>query len=81
MSTKREESKREWTGSNTESSINCGSLQRIADAAERMAQNYLRMQTNLEYYKQLNVGLKKRLNTEQRRNAALRGLVKKLKRK
>lgn len=30
--------------------INAGSLQRIADAAEAMAKNHLRLQSDLEYY-------------------------------
>lgn len=51
----RDHSKTDW-GSNTNEfpgleRINAGSLQRIADATEAMAKNYIEQQQSLEYYR------------------------------
>ncbi|HEY3874798.1 MAG TPA: hypothetical protein VGM92_04945 [Candidatus Kapabacteria bacterium] len=40
MSTFREHAKQNWTSSSTTEHINAGSLQRIADATEKMALNW-----------------------------------------
>lgn len=52
MSNLRDISKREWTSvqGNT-GEVNCGSLQRIADAVEKVAQNYQALMTDRDYYK------------------------------
>lgn len=43
--------------------VKIGCLQRIADAAEAMAQNYLRLQSDLEYYKRRCKGLEQDVQT------------------
>ena len=81
MATMRESSKREWTSSSLRDDINTGSLQRIADATEKMAVSHVELSDNLERYKRLYVSeqeTSKRLN---RSNVALRGVITKLRRK
>ncbi len=47
----RDMSKGNWLGGVTNDNLNSGSLQRIADAAEEMATNYLQLQNDLDRYK------------------------------
>lgn len=47
----RDISKQGWTGDGSIENINAGSLQRIADATEIMATNYVQMQRDLDWYK------------------------------
>ncbi len=77
----REASKHNWTSSNRIEDINAGSLQRIADAAEAMAKNYLRLQEDLDYLKGRVQVLRKRAERAERSNAALRGVITKMKNK
>lgn len=44
MGTQRQASRREWNSRDTAEDINCGSLQRIADATEAMARNHIELQ-------------------------------------
>lgn len=61
--------------------INCGSLQRIADATEAMAKNHVALQNDCDRYKRwFNEENERRLKLE-RSNAALRGQITKLKKK
>lgn len=50
MSTLRESSRREWAGDTLEA-INAGSLQRIADATEKMAASYDALRADRDYWK------------------------------
>lgn len=54
MPNPKELSRQNWNveGSTIEN-INAGSLQRIADATEAMAKNYVAMQNDLDYYKRM----------------------------
>lgn len=54
MPNPKELSRQNWNveGSTIEN-INAGSLQRIADATEAMAKNYVSMQNDLDYYKRM----------------------------
>jgi len=81
MKTLRDESKHSWDGLGTFESINSGSLQRIADACELMAKDRERLESdfgrvkrNAELYHELCL-------RAERRNAALRGVITKLKKK
>jgi hypothetical protein len=65
---------------NTFESLNAGSLQRIADAVELMAQDTLALKRKIERQDLDLKYLRSRLATEQRRTAALRGHIKRLKR-
>lgn len=61
--------------------INCGSLQRLADAAELMATNFLRLQSDVEYLTKRNKILKENLEHEKKRISAYKGQITKLKKK
>jgi hypothetical protein len=47
----RDLSKQGWEGNGTTENINIGSLQRIADAIEAMAQNFIELQNDRDLYK------------------------------
>jgi hypothetical protein len=88
MTTLREASKgnfnTNFTGANpnggvTFQEIQAGCIQRIADAIELTAKNYLRLQSDLEYYKRRSEELQARNKILERRIAAQKGLVTKLK--
>lgn len=59
--------------------INCGSLQRIADAAESMARNYLQLQADVTLYKRWYEESQKQIAGRDRTISALRGQITKLK--
>jgi hypothetical protein len=59
--------------------INAGSLQRIAAAVEAMSANYIGLQADLTYYKRLAEERSLRIQHLHRCNAALRGVITKLK--
>lgn len=61
--------------------INTGSLQRIADAAELMATNFLKLQSDLEYYKNKAKSLEDELKTERKRVATYKGQATRIKKK
>jgi hypothetical protein len=79
MSTQREQSKKDWTGQSTIEAINSGSLQRIADATEKMAQSYTDMERSRNYFKGLYEERKSSIMLLRRSDAALRGVITKLK--
>jgi hypothetical protein len=51
MATQRESSRQNWASQGTIAEINSGSLQRIADATEIMAQNFVTLQKDRDWYK------------------------------
>jgi hypothetical protein len=61
--------------------INTGCLQRIADATEKMAYNYTQMQKDLEWYKNAYKQSGQSYAKLEKRNAALKGVITKLKKK
>lgn len=81
MGTMREDSKINWNSNKTIEEINAGSFQRIADAAEKMAGNYImlqndndRIERNLKKEREKNLILRRRIS-------ALQGVITKLKKK
>lgn len=77
----RDDSRREWASTNSVEHINTGSLQRIADALEKVAQNYdalLRAKkdavASADFWRDRSSGLERRIN-------ALKGAITKAKRK
>jgi hypothetical protein len=81
MANLRESSEREWESSQSTEHINAGSLQRIADATEAMAENYIELQNdrdrNFRWYKNEHE-LRRKL---ERQNSSLRGVITRLKKK
>lgn len=75
----REASKIEWSSNDSISEINAGSLQRIADATEKMASNYTSLQNSLDNYKRWYGDEQKENESLRRRISALKGVITKLK--
>jgi hypothetical protein len=59
--------------------IQTGCLQRIADASEQMAKNYIQLQADLAWYKKLSADRWENILTLQRQISSLKGVVTKLK--
>jgi len=81
MPTQREDSRKDWNSTSTTQDINSGSLQRIADATEKMAAGYDKLRYDLDYYQRRAKELNIANHLCRRRMAALRGVITKLKRK
>ena len=81
MSDLRETSKRNWNGGNSLEAINCGSLQRIADASEIMAQNHKKLIADRDMYEKLYNEHFSKVMKRDRTISALRGQITKLKKK
>jgi hypothetical protein len=79
MSTCRDASKENWTSNGSIEHINAGSLQRIADAMEKVALNYDRIITEKRWAEEARDRYMKRLETERHRTAALRGVIRRMK--
>lgn len=79
MATQREASKQNWDSRNTVEDINSGSLQRIADATEKMAGNYIQLQHDRDLYKRWYEEQYATVKRLCKSNAALRGHIKRLK--
>ena len=79
MATFRGSSKQEWTSNTSVEHINAGSLQRIADACELMASNYLRLQNDLDLNRRWHREEQSLRRKRDRQIAALRGVITRLK--
>lgn len=79
MSTCRKKSTKNWADPDDIEHINVGSLQRIADAVEKMAGSYDGLLRAKQWAEEARDKCRKRLETEKRRNAALRGVIRKMK--
>ena len=79
MATFKESSKQSWTSAGSVEHINAGSLQRIADACELMAGNYLRLQSDLELNRRWHREELALRRKRDRQIAALRGVITRLK--
>lgn len=77
----RESSKGNWASSNSVEHINCGSLQRIADATEVMAKRHLELIAEVERLKRDVEWRRREMQLMGRRIAGLRGRVTAMKRK
>ena len=81
--TLREASKASWNAGNPASieQLNCGSFQRIADALEAMAEPFLGLLRDVEYYKKRAEEDRECAKRACRSNAALRACLRKVKEK
>jgi hypothetical protein len=81
MPTQREHSRKEWTSRDSIESINAGSLQRIADATEKMAGNFIALQNERDRYKGWFQQERSYKEACERQVRSLRGVITKLKKK
>lgn len=81
MATQREQSKKDWESRDTSEDLQLGCLQRIADATEKMASNYQRMEKDLAMYKRWYKEKCETVNNRDRSISSLRGQITKLKKK
>lgn len=79
MATFRGSSKENWESAKSTEHINAGSLQRIADACELMASNYLRLQNDLDLNRRWHREEQSLRRKRDRQIAALRGVITRLK--
>ena len=80
MEDMRELSRTKWTTPLTNfEAINTGSLLRIADATEKMAESYDSMRADRDFYVRLYESSQAHLKVSQRSASALRGIITKLK--
>lgn len=75
MANMREASKQNWTSNDHVEHINAGSLQRIADAVEKMASRHIETLYDLEYFKRHYEERGKTIATLENRIRALKGWV------
>lgn len=81
MNTLRQESKKDWTSAGNLEHINAGSLQRIADATEKMARNFTSLQEDLDLYKRWYEQEKARVKVRDNQIRGLKGALTKANRK
>lgn len=80
MSSMRDSSRANWLGNDSIEHINAGSLQRIADATEKMAASYDSMRNDRDRYKRWYEDERARRQKRDRQIASLRGVITRLKR-
>lgn len=81
MANQREHSKQNWTSAGTIEEVNAGSLQRIADATEVMAGNFIALQNDRDLYKRWWKEDQETIVMLSRQVSALKGVITKMKRK
>ena len=79
MGTMRQSSVCEWTSSDNLDQINAGSLQRIADAAERMAVNHRDLISERDRFERYFREEQAKVGKLRRSNISLRGVITRLK--
>lgn len=84
MKSFKEQSRIDWHNKDRQQSptledIQTGAIQRIADATERMAGNYLQLQNELDHYKRWNKNYREENEKLRRSISALQGVITKLK--
>ena len=77
----RDASRKNWSSGDTLEEINAGSLQRIADATETMAQNYTSLQNDRDWYKKAWKEACDQRDNLWRRISALKGVITRMKKK
>lgn len=81
MNTLKALSRKDWTGTGTVEEVNAGSLQRIADATEKMAASYDAMRDDRDKYERWYKDERARREKRDRQISALRGVITRLKRR
>ena len=75
----RDASRQNFTSDNSVEDINSGCLQRIADATEKMAQNYTSLQNDRDFYKRCWEETSRTRDKLYRRISALKGVITRMK--
>jgi uncharacterized coiled-coil DUF342 family protein len=81
MTTMKESSKREWTSRDITEDINVGSLQRIADACEKMALRHTELIDARDKYANWLRNCEAERDALRKQVSALRGVITKLRRR
>lgn len=81
MANFRDASRQDWASGSTNEDINAGSLQRIADATEKMAASYDAMRNDRDRYERWYKEERARCEKRDRQISALRGVITRLKRR
>ena len=76
----REDSRKRWSSDTSIEHINAGSLQRIADAVELSCKDREKLERNYAYIRKARDLAQERADRLARSNAALRGVIKRMKR-
>lgn len=76
----REDSRKRWNSDTTIEHINAGSLQRIADAVELSCKDREKLERDYAYIRKARDLAQERADRLARSNAALRGVIKRMKR-
>ena len=79
MPNQREDSRRNWNSGSTIENINSGSLQRIADACELIAKDREKLEQECDWLRRNRDYYSAKAERLNRSNAALRGVITKLK--
>lgn len=77
----KDSSRKTWASNNTIEHINAGSLQRIADATEKMAQRHTDLMRERDQYKGWYEEERQRRVSKERSNHSLRGQITKLRKR
>lgn len=78
--TYRSAARKEWTVATVDRKVvKLGCLQRIADATEKMASNYVALQAERDYWRTRALDMEKGCQHQRRRIVALRGAITRLK--
>jgi hypothetical protein len=75
MANTREDSRKNWDSAGTREDINSGSLQRIADATELIAQRYSELIADVERYKRWYAEEKQRRESRDNQIRSLKGVI------
>ena len=76
----REDSRKRWNSNTSIEHINAGSLQRIADAVELSCKDREKLERDYAYIRKARDLAQERADRLARSNAALRGVIKRMKR-
>jgi hypothetical protein len=81
VNTQRDASRNNWISNGSVDHIDSGSLQRIADACEKMAASYDRMRESRDRYERMYKQMCDSVENRDRTIGALRGVITRMKRK
>jgi hypothetical protein len=81
VNTQRNASRNDWISNDSQEHIDSGSLQRIADACEKMAASYDEMRESRDHYERMYRQMRECVDDRDRTIGALRGVITRMKRR